>query len=509
MKILLSIAIFVVALPKIYAQEPADALRYSWITQSGTARNQAIGGAGGSLGGEFSTMFMNPAGIGFYKTSEFVITPGYNMQKSKSVYKETNASTKSNDFNLGATGFLFSIPNSNTSKVKNFTVGLGINKTADFNSKIYYQGINNNSSYSEKYLEELINNNVTDPNKAATDYPFGASLAFNTFLIDTTMAEDSSVSGYRSLADFRYGLNQQNTIESSGGITDIALAGAVNMSDKLFIGGSITVPVVNFKRKTSFTESDASANTTNNFNYFEVDETLQTTGFGVNGKIGLIYKPVEYIRLGLAFHTPTFYELTDKYTTEIITDLDGYGGAGTKKQNSGDFNNGAPGESKYNLTTPYRLIASASYVFREVENVQKQKGFITADVEYTDYTSANFKAINNEDADNYYPVLNKVIDDEYKGAFNFRLGGELKFNTLMFRLGGAYYSNPYKDEKANRIKIGGGLGYRNKGVFLDLTYVYSINKDVNYPYRLQDNVYYPAFVNNNAGNIIATVGFKL
>ncbi|MBA2563413.1 MAG: aromatic hydrocarbon degradation protein, partial [Chitinophagaceae bacterium] len=176
---------------------------------------------------------------------------------------------------------------------------------------------------------------------------------------------------------------------------------------------------------------------------------------------------------------------------------------------SGDFNNGVPGESKYNLTTPYRLIASASYVFREVENVQKQKGFITADVEYTDYTSANFKAINNEDADNYYPVLNKVIDDEYKGAFNFRLGGELKFNTLMFRLGGAYYSNPYKDEKANRIKIGGGLGYRNKGVFLDLTYVYSINKDVNYPYRLQDNVYYPAFVNNNAGNIIATVGFKL
>src|SRR5687768_2156871 len=97
MKIILSIAIFVAALPKIYAQEPGDALRYSWITQSGTARNQAIGGASGSLGGEFSTMFMNPAGIGFYKTSEFVITPGYNIQKNKSIYKETNTSAKSND----------------------------------------------------------------------------------------------------------------------------------------------------------------------------------------------------------------------------------------------------------------------------------------------------------------------------------------------------------------------------------------------------------------------------
>ncbi len=509
MKIILSITIFVVALTKVYAQEPTDALRYSWITQSGTARNQAIGGASGSLGGEFSTMFMNPAGIGFYKTSEFVFTPGYNMQKNKSVYKETNASAKSNDFNLGATGFLFSIPNYKNSKVKNFTVGLGINRAADFNNQVYYEGNNNNSSYSEKYLEELVNNNVTDPNNAAADYPFGASLAFNTFLIDTTMAADSSVSGYRSLADFQYGLSQQNTIESSGGVTDIALAGAVNMSDKFFIGGSITVPVVNFDRTTLFRESDASANVTNNFNYFEVTETLETTGYGINGKIGLIYKPVEYVRLGLAFHTPTFYELTDRYTAEITTDLDGYGGAGTKKQNSGDFTNGVPGESKYNLTTPYRVIASASYVFREVENVKKQKGFITADVEYVDYKSASFKTVDTEDATNYYPELNNVIDGEYKSALNVRLGGELKFNTLMVRLGGAYYSNPYRSEKARRVKIGGGLGYRHKGVFIDLTYVHSINKDVNYPYRLQENVFYPAYVKNNAGNVIATIGFKL
>ncbi len=79
----------------------------------------------------------------------------------------------------------------------------------------------------------------------------------------------------------------------------------------------------------------------------------------------------------------------------------------------------------------------------------------------------------------------------------------------MVRLGGAYYSNPYKGEKASRVKVGGGLGYRHKGVFIDLTYVHSINKDVNYPYRLQDNTYYPAFVKNNIGNVIATVGFKL
>ncbi len=58
----------------------------------------------------------------------------------------------------------------------------------------------------------------------------------------------------------------------------------------------------------------------------------------------------------------------------------------------------------------------------------------------------------------------------------------------MARLGLAYYMNPYKDPalKANRFLLSGGLGYRHKGFFIDLTYVHSFNKDVDFAYRLQD-----------------------
>ncbi len=489
----------------IYAQQPEDALRYSWLTQSGTARNQAIGGASASLGGEFSTMFINPAGLGFYKTNEFVITPYFNMDKSKSTYKNNLGTDKKNNLNLSASGFIFSLPNYHNSNVRNFTIGLGINRAADFNSNIYYKGTNTNTSYSEKYLEELKNNNVTDPNKAATDFPDGASLALNTYLIDTSKAL-----GFKKLPNPATGLIQENTFNSTGGITDLALGGAVNMRDKLFLGGTISVPILNYKRTTNYKESDATTNTSNNFNYFQVNETLQSKGYGINAKVGLIYKPVEYVRLGLAIHSPTFYEITDKYTTEIITDLEGYGGAGVKHQSSKDFNNGQPGEYKYNLITPWRVAASASYVFREVENVQRQKAFITADIEYVNYKASSYKVIDNTDNDtkNYFTQLNKTIDDQYKSAFNFRLGGELKFNTIMFRLGGSYYGNPYKTEKADRFKVAGGLGYRDKGIFIDLTYVYAMNKDVHYPYRLQTKTNDPAFIKNNGGNIVATIGFK-
>ncbi len=509
MKIYFYIAISLFAISNTYAQEPGDALRYSWTTQNGTARNQAIGGASGSLGGEFSTLFINPAGLGFYKTDELVITPAYNLNKNKSTYNGILSNTSQNKFNVGASGLLFSFNNHPKNNVRNYTIALGVNSTADFNNNIFYQGKNNKSSYSEKYLEELIHNNVRDPNRAAVDYPYGSSLALNTYLIDTTIVNGRF--GYRSLANPNTGLLQQNNISSSGGITDFALGGAVNLRDKLFFGGTLTIPFLNYNRNSSFKESDASASTTNNFNYAIINETLKTKGVGINAKLGLIYKPVEYVRLGIAIHSPTFYELSDHYSAEITTDLEGYGGPGTKKQSSLDFNNNEAGLLEYNLSTPWKIIGSASYVFREVENVKRQKAFITADIEYVNYKSATFTVIDEQEVDvkNYFTDLNEVIDQQYKGAINFRLGGELKFNTLMVRLGGAYYGNPYKNEKADRIRLGGGLGYRDKGFFADLTYVYAMNKDVNYPYRLQDNPNDPALIKNIAGNIVATIGFKL
>ena len=192
MKATYLIAIALFAITKTYAQEPADALRYSWLTQNGTARNQAIGGAGASLGGEFSSLFINPAGLGFYKTNEFVLTPGYSLKNFSSTYKTNSESSNNNNFNLGASGLLISSP-APQRPIKNFTFAIGANRIADFNKHIYYKGQNSTSSYSEKYFEELANNNVTDPNAAATDYPFGSSLAFNTYLIDTVQASDSSV----------------------------------------------------------------------------------------------------------------------------------------------------------------------------------------------------------------------------------------------------------------------------------------------------------------------------
>src|SRR4029077_9118008 len=132
-------------------------------------------------------------------------------------------------------------------------------------------------------------------------------------------------------------------------------------------------------------------------------------------------------------------------------------------------------------------------------------------VEDGNYKASSFYPDDNANADqstkDYLKSLNKAIDKAYKGAFNFRDGGELKFTTLMVRAGLAYYGNPYKNingEKGNRFQLSGGLCYRNKGVFVDLTYVYVMAKDVHFPYRLQYSNFSGATIKNSGGNVVLT-----
>jgi len=149
-RILLSGTIFLVL--KTFAQEPADALRYSWLTPSGTARSMATGGALTSLGGDITSTFVNPAGIALFKTGELVFSPLYNLNNNKANYLGTSDKDKKNNFNIGASGVIFASPGSTKSNWRNFSYSIAVNRTANFNNSYAFKGLNNISSYSEKYL---------------------------------------------------------------------------------------------------------------------------------------------------------------------------------------------------------------------------------------------------------------------------------------------------------------------------------------------------------------------
>jgi hypothetical protein len=206
--------------------------------------------------------------------------------------------------------------------------------------------------------------------------------------------------------------------------------------------------------------------------------------------------------------------MTDTYSASITTNTELYKNPAQFPQPQSKTSaelSGGDIQYEYNLTTPYRLIGSASYVINEVKDVKKQKGFITADIEYVNHKGTRYSEVNSEDA-SYYDALNEVIKERYKNAVNFKIGGELKFEKIMARAGFASFGNPYADEtglKAHRTNVSAGLGYRHFGMFIDLTYVHSFIGDSHIPYYLTDKPNTLAEADNNRGGLMLTVGFKL
>jgi len=508
------------AAQQLSAQVPEDALRISWTTPSGTARSQAIGGALGSMGGDITSTFVNPAGLGFYKTGEFVLSPGLSFLNEKSKYLGANSNAASmTKFNLGTSGIVWSQPNYRNPMWKGTTGSFAINRTANFNGRTYYKGENNFSSFSEAFAEEFAKSNQPiDVPLYSAPLTFGTKLANYTYLIDTTTTSNGvEIVGLPErnalLNNTTAKLIQENDIQTKGGITELAFGYASNYNDKIYIGGSIGVPIMNYRRTAIFTERDNSGSTTNNFKYATYQEDYKSQGVGVNVRLGIIAKPAPNVRTGLSISSPTVYGLTEKTTGRMETDLEGYAGSGTRVANADSIytkSGAAIPEYKYDLVTPWKFLVSGSYIFNEVEDVTKQGGFITADVEYVSYGSSKVHSANDQNDGAYYQSVNAAIKQSYKSVFNFKVGGELKFNTLMTRLGFAYYGRPYDDAalKAHKMNVSGGLGYRNNGIFIDLTYVQSLNKDVNFPYRLSDKANTYAELRNNSSNVILTFGIK-
>jgi long-subunit fatty acid transport protein len=494
----------------LQAQTPEDALRYSWLTHSGTARNMATGGVMGSLGGDITANNVNPAGLGLFKTSEFVLSPGLLMHQNKFNFRGTNSQSDKNAFNLGASGFIFGIPHGKDNKWTSSAFSISFNQLANFNNRTYYKGLNNTSSFSEQYLEELIRDRA-DTNAALSNYIFGSSLAYRTYLIDKQTGPGGALTGFESLVPITTGVIQERDERTSGSFNELSFGFANNLRDKLYLGGSINMPLIRYRRELFYKESDATSNINNDFNYMEFRENNSSNGLGLNMKLGMIYKPQEFIRLGFAFHTPSAIAFKDDVRAWMKTDTEGY--AGVTEESSDALNSGNAGTREYNMITPWRAIVSGSYVFREIKDTRKQRAFVSADIEYVNHRGARFMATDNQDqtAENYYDGVNQTIKDYYRGAFNFRLGGELKLHTWMFRAGAAYYGNPYEDKenlKANRFLASGGIGYRNYGMFIDLSYAHSFNNDVQFPYRLNDKPNTFAEQTGSRGNVMMTVGFK-
>lgn len=437
----------------IHSQNETDLYRFSKTTYSGSARFEAMGGSFGALGADLSSSQVNPAGYGRYSSSQIGITL-YGGAKSNSA-TFNNETTKSNQGIGGISNFAIVLTEdasreSNGILYKQF--GFGMNRIESFKETVHYKG----QQYSSLLDEFTGQAYGYEPILLNSYFPFSTYLGYESYAINY----DPGTNSYYSLLN-EGDVIHDRSVQSKGGQTELFFSYSINYMNKLYLGGNVGFRYHKYEELINHNETltDISGTDLRGFNY---RYDLTTKGWGTNLKLGVIYLATEANRFGFAVHSPTFTELTDKFSADMSSEFkDSSFSVPLELIPSGNY--------KYRIRNPWRFIGSFAHVF-------STKGCINLDIEYLDYRWAHFKSTKDDTYASYdYQVENEYAKSVFKPAMNLRLGGEYRiYSTIFIRGGLAYYGNSFISEteaENSPILIGStGFGIKSRTLSLDVAY---------------------------------------
>jgi hypothetical protein len=468
-----------------------DAVRYTQIDHGSTARVIGVGGAFGAMGGDFSSLGINPAGIAGFNKGEFIFSPAINSYVNDAFLLQdqlNKTETSGSKFSIDNIAFISSKqPMASSWLTSNFAIGY--NRVASFNNKFTYSG-KSAGSITQRFAELANGRPVEglDNFEAGLAWDTGAIFDLNGDNFYETDFDDNDAPVVKG----------QEVIQK-GNMSELALGWAGNYKNKVNIGLSVGIPFISYEEEKYYEESGQELNTV--FQNLKYTELLETSATGFNFKIGTVFKANHNLRFGLALHSPTWFFLTDDYLTRVNYSYND-GGILSYESTSPD------GNFKYKFSTPWRAIGSIGTIF----NLGSLKGFADVDIEYVDYrnSSFNFSAYDNSiEEKEYTKEVNNEIENSLDKALIIKMGTELVVSDY-WRIRGGYTISPspfYDDGNNNRVSA--GFGYRGDGFYFDLGMRFGENNQGFVPYRLLDEEK-ESVVNVNQKNtkIVATLGFK-
>ncbi|MDR1373227.1 MAG: outer membrane protein transport protein [Dysgonamonadaceae bacterium] len=291
-----------------------------------------------------------------------------------------------------------------------------------------------------------------------------------------------------------------------GNISYYDFALGYSYDDKFYFGATLALATLECRLNGGSYYSE----TFSNGDGFTLENFLSTEGTGAQIKLGIIYRPIDEIRLGISWHSPTWYSMTDYFSAGILQKNNQYRNVFTPKS-----------------TFDYNFRSSGLWTFSWAA-VLGSNAIISVDYELKDYGYSRFYD------DNYNPSYdNKLIKDGYRWAQTLRTGLEYRFTSQFSgRLGYAWKQSGIKDEIAdgqteiitsgtipnytidgNTTYLTTGIGYKfTPQFYVDFAYVHRIQKDDVYFYspRFYEPLVAstPVTLKNNVSKYLLTLGYK-
>ena len=474
-KTILFLLLTAITVSSAYAQNYIDALRYSQYFYEGTARSSAMGNALTAVGGDLGALSVNPAASGVYRHGEFIITPSLTNTSESALYSSLRSQDDRSRFGISSLGYVGNISSSNNQNgLVRLNYSVGANKTNNFTSRssIIGHGINTSWLASLAVNTGGIDAREMDMTHEKDDYPFrnsGASwaaiLAWNTCLLDTL--PDGGPKAYIAAIEDLDGydiyqpnsLNQRMYSQSSGNITEYYINIGGNVSNKFFFGATLTYQSIWYEYYERYTENSINPqHFQTGFRELTHTYNQSASGSGVNLKLGLIFLPVSYLRLGASLSTPTLTTMNEEWRNQMSASFI-----------DDNFDASSPlGKYRYKLRSPMRVNLGAAVTIPKV-------GLISVDYENVDYRNIKMIDIDNSGE---FGTDNYIIERDYKSVNNLRIGTEFILSDyFLLRAGYNYYDSPYRYSTDTRHIASGGLGFKStNGFFVDLAVQLQTNK---------------------------------
>lgn len=482
------------------AQNINEALRYGTENLQGTARFQAMGGAFGALGGDLSSLNINPAGSAVFNNSLFTISGStFNTDNDVNYFgNRNNTNTTNLELNQIGGAFVFNNTDSNSDWQK-FSLAFNFDVVDNFDNEYLASG-NSTQGIDNYFLNfaqgipfgsillqegEFIEDAYLDIGANQGFSEQQAFLGYYGGLLDPVAENDNNVD-YISNATYNT-VNQDFLRSTSGYNSKFTLNMASQYKDNVYMGASLNFHNVQYTRFDQFTERGYGP--TSEIQNTTFDSFLQTEGSGFSFSMGAIAKLNDYVRLGGSYQSPTWYRLNDDFSQRINSDL------ADSDINFIDFNIVNLFET-YTVKTPSKLTGSLAMVFAK-------NGLLSFDYGYQDFSRTELRPT----SDPSFQIVNNQISNELGTVSTFRLGGEYRIEQFSLRGGYRYEQSPYAN--GNTIgdlnAVSGGIGYNFGGSRLD----FAINRsEQNINDRLFDNgITTPAMINRINTN--ATLSYTL
>lgn len=456
------------------AQDFNDAIRFAQDNLHGTARFRAMGGAFGALGGDLSSINVNPAGSAVFANNQMAVTFNNTGIRNQATYFGETNSTHRNIFDLNQAGAVFVFNNiyNPQSQWKKLTFAINYDNIDNFRNNIFFSGINPSQSLANYFLgfaqgtpldllETMPGESLTDLYAFLAGVPggFGAQQAFlgyQSFLINPVNFTPNNTEYTANTFGGNYRHTNGHSASGYNGKLTFNLGG--QYEDWLYLGANLNAHFIDYRQGTTFREDMTNSGGQGVERAF-FNNDLRTFGNGFSMNFGAIARFTPEWRMGLSYETPTWIRMVDQLTQSVFSTCTTCGAPSSTIAVNPMVTIEYP---SYRLRTPGRWTGSLAYIIGG-------KGLISADLAIKDYRNTAFGPV-----DDFFAPVNRQMSDIFAMSAELRLGGEYRIDRWSLRGGYRYEQSPFRDA----LVIGDlsswstGVGYNFGSTRLDLAYTF-------------------------------------